>query len=259
MTGKLDNLQDLVQNLEAMATDALAALGPWLAPIPSAALVARASVEHLHWSNGLGLVAGAIIEVLGLTATSTALMLWEYNESKRKTDPVAPFKLAVVLVGFYYVSTVGLTVLLDIVPDLARFAPVIFPTLALVGTVNLALRAQHRRRVGAITREKAERKARRSAQRVHKNDAQQVHKGSGQSAQGGARNGALDTVNRTRRERKEALLCALLEAYKGNPALGTTDAARLLGVHRNTICGYTAELQEVGKLRKNGEGWEVLT
>lgn len=258
MTSILDNLRDLVQNLETMATDALASVGPWLAPIPSAALVARASVEHLKWSNGLGLVAGAIIEVLGLTATSTALALWDYNESKRKTDPTAPFKLAVVLVGFYYVSTIGLTVLLDIVPDLARFAPVIFPTLALVGTINLALRAQHKRRVDAIIQEKAGRKTRRSAQQVHETDAQQVYRGSGQSAQGSAQNGALDTVNRTRQERKEALMCALLEAYKGNPNLGATEAARTLGVHRNTIYGYTAELEETGKLRKNGDGWEAI-
>jgi hypothetical protein len=38
MTSILDNLRDFAQRIEAMATDALAALGPWLAPIPSAAL-----------------------------------------------------------------------------------------------------------------------------------------------------------------------------------------------------------------------------
>ena len=54
MTGILENLRDWVGQVEAMATDTLAALGPWLAPIPSAALVARASQEHLHWSTGLG-------------------------------------------------------------------------------------------------------------------------------------------------------------------------------------------------------------
>ncbi|MCP4535982.1 MAG: hypothetical protein GY832_02450 [Chloroflexi bacterium] len=257
ITGILENFRSWVGQVEAMATDALAALGPWLAPIPSAALVARASQEHLHWSTGLGLVAGAIIEILGLTATSTALALWDYNESKRKSDPPAPFPLAVALVGFYYASTVGLTVFLDITPNLARFAPVIFPTLALVGTVNLALRAQHKRRTGAIAQEKVERRTRRTAQQVHKNDAQQVHKSNDRNAQGSAQNSPLDAVNRTRQERKEALLCALLEAYKGNPTLGATEAARTLGVHRNTIYGYTAELEGSGKLRKNGDGWEV--
>jgi hypothetical protein len=258
MTNVLDDLRNLAERIEAMATDALAAVGPWLAPVPSAALVARASVEHLHWSTSPRLVAGAIIEVLGLTATSTALALWDYNESKRKTDPAVPFPLAVVLVGFYYASTVGLTVLLDIAPNLARFAPVIFPTLALVGTINLALRAQHKRRVGAIAQEKAEKKTHRTALQVHKNDALEAPKGGGRSAVWNAQNSPLDVVNRTRRERKEALLCALLEAYRDTPNLGATDAARALGVHRNTIYGYTAELEKAGKLRKNGKGWEVL-
>ena len=245
----LENLRNWTGQIESLATDALAALGPWLAPIPSAALVAKASVEHLHWSDGLGLVAGAIIEVLGLTATSTALALWDYNEGKRKSDQAAPFKLAVVLVGFYYVSTIGLTVLLDIAPHLARFAPVIFPTLALVGTVNLALRAQHKRRVGAIAQEKAERVRRR---------AQRVPSDNGKSAQAGAQNTALDGVNRTRQERKETLLCALLEAYKGNPELGASEAARLIGVHRNTVYNYTSELEKAGRLRANGSGWEAV-
>jgi hypothetical protein len=65
---------------------------------------------------------------------------------------------------------------LDIAPNLSRFAPVIFPTLALVGTVNLALRAQHKRRVGAIVQEKIERKRRKSATRkAEPASAQVVH------------------------------------------------------------------------------------
>lgn len=219
MTGILENLRDWVGQVEAMATDALAALGPWLAPIPSAALVARASQEHLRWSAGLGLVAGAIIEILGLTATSTALALWDYNESKRKTDPTAPFPLAAALVGFY-VSTVGLTVFLDIAPNLACFAPVIFPTLALVGTVNLALRAQHKRRVGAIARGKAERRTRRTAQQVHKNDAPRVQKSNGQSAQGSAQIGVLDAANRKGSTQRGTVECTV-GSVQGQPELGS--------------------------------------
>jgi hypothetical protein len=176
----LDTLRQAASDIEEAATDALAGLGPWLAPIPSAALVARASVTHLGWSQPIGLVAGAIIEVLGLTATSTALALWDYNESKRKTDPAAPLPLAIALVGFYYASTVGLTVLLDIAPTLSRYAPALFPTLALVGTVNLALRAQLKRRVAAIKEEKAARnrtpKTARKTERVPETvPAQVVH------------------------------------------------------------------------------------
>jgi hypothetical protein len=254
----LENLRNWAGQVEAMATDALAALGPWLAPIPSAALVAQASVEHLHWSNGLGLVAGAIIEVLGLTATSTALMLWEYNESKRKTDPSAPFLLAVVLVGFYYISTVGLTVLLDITPGLARFAPVIFPTLALVGTINLAVRAQHKQRVGAIESVKAERKAKRQGRRQSTRQVAAVGT-SKEASNNGKMDTNFDTLQAHRMSKRDARLDALLTFYLDNPNAGPSDAARAVGVSRQTIYTYHTELETAGKLRKNGDGWEVVT
>jgi hypothetical protein len=245
----LESFRDWMDQIEALATDALAALGPWLAPIPSAALVARASVEHLRWPNGLGLVAGAIIEVLGLTATSTALMLWGYNESKRKMDPSAPFALTVVLVGFYYASTVGLTVLLDIVPDLARFAPVIFPTLALVGTVNLALRAQHKRRVATIATQKAERRAKRQAKRqtAQVSNVSNIKKFDTK----------LDALQAGRKAKRNARLDALLAFYVSNPEGNPTEAAQAIGVSRQTIYTYNAELEQAGRLQKNGNGWEV--
>ena len=259
---ELENLRNWAGQVEAMATDALAAVGPWLAPIPSAALVARASIEHLQWSSGLGLVAGAIIEVLGLTATSTALMLWEYNEGKRKTDPVAPFPLAVVLVGFYYVSTIGLTVLLDIVPSLARFAPVIFPTLALVGTVNLAARAQHKQRVEAIENVKAERKANRQGNRQGKRQGKRQAAAvemSKEASNNGKTDTNLDTLRAARMSKRDGRLDALLTFYLDNPDAGPSDAARAVGVSRQTIYTYHVELEGSGKLRKNGDGWEVLT
>lgn len=246
----LENLRDFVQNLEAMATDALATLGPWLAPISSAALVARASVAHLGWSDLLGLVAGAIIEILGLTATSTALTLWGYNEGRRKSDPVAPFPLAVALVGFYYVSTLGLTVVLDVLPDLARFAPAIFPTLALVGTVNLALRAQHKRRLATIESVKAERKAQRQSKR---REARQRASGDASN------NGRMDALQTARLTKKAQRLDALLDVYRDNPDIGPTDAGRLIGVSRQTVYTYQSELEQAGRLRRNGQGVEVLT
>jgi len=256
----IETLKDTAGEIETMATDALAALGPWLAPIPSAALVAKASVEYLHWSNGLGLVAGAIIEVLGLTATSTALTLWDYNESKRKTDPTAPFPLAVALVGFYYVSTIGLTVLLDIAPELARFAPVIFPTLALVGTVNLALRAQHKRRVGAIESVKAERKANRQSKRQGNRQGNRQAAVAGTSENVSNTRGVdtnLDALQTARMSKRNARLDALLTFYSVNPGAGPSDAARAVGVSRQTIYAYNSELEAAGKVRKNGQGWEV--
>lgn len=155
-------IREIFEQKESGVVDLIAALGPWLTPIPSADLVGRATVRHLGWSPWMGLVSGAIIECLGITSITMALTLWNYNRARRKSDPQAPFGLAVGLALVYLLATIGLTVLLDIVPELARFAPALFPLLALVGSVNLGLRADHRRRLDDIRVLKERRRAERA-------------------------------------------------------------------------------------------------
>jgi hypothetical protein len=252
----LEDVRNTAQEMESAATDALSALGPWLAPIPSAALVARASVEHLGWSQTLGVVSGTIIEVLGLTATSTALTLWGWNESKRKSDPSAPFALAASLVGVYFASTVGLTVLLDITPQLARFAPAIFPTLALVGTVNLALRSQHKRRLAEVESVKLERKAKRQVVKGVSSDGKPDTLQLDTPLDTGLDTG-LDTLQPDTLQ-LDTRLDALLTLYTDNPKVSATDAARTLGVSRQTIYTYNKKLEASGRLRKTTSGWVVV-
>jgi len=153
---------DRFNKLDGFAVDLVAKLAPWAAPIPTAYLVGRATVEHLAWPVWVGFVAAVIVESLGLATTSTALTLREYNAEKRKSDPSAPFVLAAALVGVYLVVAVGLTVALDIVPALAVYSPAIFPLLSLTGVTVLALRGDHRRRVAEIEKGKAERRKRRA-------------------------------------------------------------------------------------------------
>jgi len=176
----LENLRDWMGRIEAMATDVVARLAPWTAPLPTAYLVGRATVEHLRWPTAVGIVVAIIVESLGLATTATALELREYNKSKRKSDPFAPFALSAVLVGVYFAVAVGLTVALDIVPTLATYAPAIFPILSLCGVTVLALRGDHRRRVVTLAQGKAERKAARqrrksAARRAELEPAQVAH------------------------------------------------------------------------------------
>lgn len=260
-----------IEQVERLATDVVARVAPWAAPVPTAYLVGRASVLHLGWPDWVGLTAALVVECLGLVTTATALELREYNAAKRKNDPAAPFVLATALVGVYLVVAVGLTVALDIAPALATYAPAIFPVLSLTGVTVLALRGDHRRRLAGIEHVKQERKAerRRSAQQapnectpVPKSDAQNdalvIHPGGRSSAQFRAPDAQLDAANRTRQAHKRALKKALLDAYRDNPHLGATVAAQLLGVHRNTVYTYAAELESAGVIRRNGDGVEVL-
>jgi hypothetical protein len=75
----------------------------------------------------------------------TSTELWECNQGKRKPDSSAPFELAAVLLGVYFLVATGLTVVLDIYPQAVIVAPEIFPALILVGVTVLALRSGHRK------------------------------------------------------------------------------------------------------------------
>jgi hypothetical protein len=220
----------------------------------------RATVRHLAWPTPMGIIAGVIIECLGLAATATALTLREYNKTRRKTDPAAPSGLAISLVGVYFGSVTMLTILLDTAPILAAYAPLAFPILSLSGVAVLALRADHRHRLTAI---EAERQERRDARRAHDTGSSQGARnaslGGHLVAQLGAQNAVLDAVNRTRQAVRAARLDALLRAYEDDPDLGATDAARMLGVHRNTVYNYTAELEQSGRIgRDDSNGLKVL-
>jgi hypothetical protein len=253
----LQRFRETLSEIENNLTDGIAAFSPWISPIPSAVLVANATIRDLHWSSSLGWVAAAIIESLGLTTVSTSLLLWEYNAGKRKTDPGAPFLLAASLVSVYLFSTIGLTVLLDIFPNLARFAPALFPILALVGAVNLALRSGHRRRLNGIAAERAERRADRQANRPI----------SGQPANLLVSNLTsnpikvdmpLEKAMFARKANLDNRLATLLTFYRDNPTVGVTDIARRFNMSRQTVYTYLELLEQSGRIRRNGHGIEVL-
>jgi hypothetical protein len=154
-----------LSRLETGAVDFVARTVPWFSPLPTAYLTAQATVRHLGWPGGMGVVAGAIIEGLGLASVATALELREYNATRRKSDPKAPFGLTVALAGVYLASVTALTVVLDTAPRLATYAPLIFPLMSLTGATLLAIRADHRQRLAAIEADKLDRSARRSVKR----------------------------------------------------------------------------------------------
>lgn len=250
--------RETFSEIETNLTDAIAALDPWITPIPSAVLVANATVKVLHWGTELGWVAAAaIIESLGLTTVSTSLLLWEYNAGKRKTDPAAPFLLAASLVGMYLVSTIGLTVLLDIFPDLARYAPALFPILALVGAVNLALRSGHRRRLAGIAQDRADRKAERQSFRPTVGSLSDILM-SNPAPNAVNPDSSLVKARQARAVIQGNRMDNLLTLYRDNPTIGVTAAARALNMSRQTVYSYLERLESDGRIRRNGQGVEVI-
>ena len=258
--------------IEQNLTDFVARVAPWLSPLPTAYLTATATVRHLAWPWSVGIVAGAIIECLGLAATSTALTLRAYNQTKRKSDPSAPFALALSLVGVYFASVTALTVVLDTLPGLAAFAPLVFPVMSLAGVSVLAIRSDHKRRLAAIAGQKAEARAKRRARltgqavsRVGASDrsgavslGQEGRNGRSEAGQEVTDDRSFDRANRARRSAKKQALTDLVTFYAENPGASYRVAGEAVGRSKAWIVGAVKELAASGKLRKNGHGIEVL-
>lgn len=145
-----------MNGLEKNAVRLVAKLAPWLAPVPSAFFVARSGMKHLDLPLTVAVIVAAIIETLGLATVHTALWAHDWNLNKRKIDPGAPVGLSIALGGVYILATWSLVVLLEVWPWLATYAPAVFPVLAVVGAVNLAMISRQERREVEVAEAKAE-------------------------------------------------------------------------------------------------------
>jgi len=142
----IEEITEKLSRFEDLAVDFLAVFAPWLAPIPSAYLVGRATDIHLDWHWSIALIAAIAVESVGVVSIVLSLRLYEWNETKNKNDPLAPLPLALAAAAFYFVVTIILTVLLDVFPEMAKYAPAIFPLLAAIGAANIAMKNGQRRR-----------------------------------------------------------------------------------------------------------------
>ena len=247
-----------MNNLEKNAIKVVAKLAPWLAPFPSAYFVARSAMIHLALPLPVAVVVAAIIETLGLATVHTALWAYDWNAHKRKTDPSAPVSLALALGAVYVLATLGLVVFLEVWPSLAAYAPALFPALAVVGALNLAMISRQEQRESAVKVEKSERKAARQARRQATRQAAPAQT-SGEASRTTVFDASLDAARQTRKARRDTRLDALLTFYASNPGAGPTEAGRAIGVSRQTVYTYLTELEAAGRVARNdGSGIEVL-
>ncbi len=143
-------------NLEQKAVEFVARLAPWLAPGPSAYFVARAAMAHLDVPLPVAILIAGVIETLGISTVATALNLYDWNQSSltaagnlkrgRTLAPQGLIWISIATGAIYLVVTIGLTVVLEVKPSWSTNAPAIFPVLAVVGAVNLAIRSNQARR-----------------------------------------------------------------------------------------------------------------
>lgn len=156
-------LQDLLRlnrGAEGLLVDVVASSAPWLAPVLPAYMVYGGVTGRLGFAGWAGVVAALAVEFVGFAAMSTALMLWEYNQTRRKVDPPAPVGLAAGIGVFYLAVVLVVNVVMDVLPGLTWLVRLLLSTMSAPGVATLALRAQHQRRLALIAQAKAERRER---------------------------------------------------------------------------------------------------
>ena len=126
-------------DIENLALEFATRLGPWLAPIGPAYFVGRSVYHNLnaHWV--IAVVMAIAIECVGIAASHCALRCWTWNQTKRKSDPEAPFILMVWLSLVYFGAAFSLAILTEVIQELATYAPAVFLGLAAVAYVTIGV------------------------------------------------------------------------------------------------------------------------
>jgi len=225
----------------------VAQLTPWLAPLPSGYFVARSAMKHLEIPFGVALIIGITIEFLGLASVYVWLWLSDWNNSKRKSDPMAPVGVGVMLGLVYLITTIGLTVILEVRPNLSTYAPALFPVLAVVGAINLALISQQEHREKVVYFERLERKTLHQTRRPDN-----VKIVSPALSNSGNIHTLLDMANQARKKNRQVALDTLVDLKAEQPDLGVTEMARRIGRSRQTVYTYLDMLEKEGWKKGNG-------
>lgn len=151
-------LRERKENLQirqAFWLDLLGLAVPLAAPLVPAYLTATAIIEHypalLHidkgWVIAMALIAGAVIEVLGILSIETMFDMRTFNATVQDGDEHAPFEAARAAVGFYLLLVIALVILLKIWPFLALWSLAPLTILGFITSWVMVLRKQHSERV----------------------------------------------------------------------------------------------------------------
>lgn len=233
MAGSETAVEAFMAACEVILVSIIGRLAVWFTPLPSAVLVSRSAVRVFELDGLWPWVMAGVIELIGLVTSNLWLTAKEWNRGKNKTDPQANELLAFGLMLSYFVTT-GLLLLAFEIPrvietgNLVGLTALLFPVLSAVGIISLNERILQHRRV-------SEKLSKRKGVKVSNKTK-------------------FDTLQSARRAKKEARLDALVDFYHANPDGTPTQAARALGVSRQTIYTYVSELEAAGRISRNGDG-----
>lgn len=158
---KIDRIIHKLEEIEQLPLALVTMAGPWLTPLIPAWFVAVAIQRYLNAPVSVAIIAGLVLEVVGIAGLANATRAYMWNKTKRKTDEPAPVILSVVAVSIYFVTALLLTVILEFWGGLAAIAPGMFIILSVSSGLILVLSSMQRLREKRVRLEKQQRKQRR--------------------------------------------------------------------------------------------------
>lgn len=230
---KVDKIIEMMEEWERLPLALVTMLGPWLTPIMPAYFVSVAIHVHLKAPPVVSVIAGVILEVVGIAGISIATRSYMWNKSKLKTDEEAPFPVAVAATGLYFITTMLLTVILEFAPSLAKVAPGLFVLMA--GSSGLIL-------VLSYMQKDRERKAVEAKQERSKTSRARRDRGRDNAGTQGADFGALTGTDT--RDRAKSILAE-------RPGISGSELGRLLG--KDTSLGRRLKRELVPELNGTQE------
>lgn len=170
----LESWRRLTDAIEVTLIDNLSATIPWLAPLLPAFFTYDGLLGSGLVPRSLAVIAGVVVEFLGLVTVATTVQFFDYNgsvagmENKQRFQKKQnrqsrflkkPYRAPVLPAGFtaayYIVLILAVNILLDVNSNTTeKLIKALLSTIGLVGTLTMALRSQHARKIAEIRTKK---------------------------------------------------------------------------------------------------------
>ena len=139
-------ISDTINGAERAILDALSAIVPYSTASIPAYMTYWHTLEYMGFPVQIAWLAAFTVEVLGVTAVSTAIRFWQWNSNHSNKSERAPFVLAVATYAFYILITLSVNVLLEVYAGeragAVIWAIALFSLLSIPSGVLISIRAQ---------------------------------------------------------------------------------------------------------------------
>lgn len=140
------SISDTINGGERAILDALSSIVPYTTASIPAYMTYWHVITYMEFPSQIAWLAAFTVEVLGVTAVSTAIRFWRWNKVHSKESNRAPFWLAVGTYGFYILITLSVNVLLEVYAEVRSpaviWAIALFSLLSIPSGVLISIRSQ---------------------------------------------------------------------------------------------------------------------